>query len=185
MWVTASMVANFKRIQMGAGANAFLRVFCLAALACAAPPVSAGPPVAVGLRDGESLTYSVRFGFIPSVGRIRITADSIGAGSDAVMRITTTTSTWGPARVIFPFDGRGESVYRLPTGVLLSSSEWSTYRDKVVKNSVEFDYARLQAVYTDEIHPSKSRTLSMPGGQPSDLILALIQTRNWNLRLGE
>jgi len=143
------------------------------------------PAAAIGLRSGESFTYSVRWGFIPSVGRIKITADSLGTGGSAVLRVTTTTWTWGLARGIFPFDGRGESVYKLPSGVLVSTSEWSTFRNKEVKNSVEFDYDKLEATYSDDIHPSKTRVLPMPDGVPSDLILALIQTRFWNLRLGE
>ena len=155
-----------------------------AAAACAAAAADA-PPAALGLRDGESLTYSVRWGFIPSVGRIKITADALGAGSSEVLRVTTTTWTWGLARGIFPFDGRGESVYRLPGGVLVSTSEWSAYRNKQVKNSMLFDYGRSEAQYTDEIHPDKSRMIPMPTGDPTDLILALIETRYWNLKLGE
>jgi len=137
------------------------------------------------LQDGESLTYSVRWGFIPSVGRIVITADRLGVGSGAVLRVTTVTSTWGLARGLFPFDGRGESIYMAQSGLIVSSSEWSAYRDKVVKNSLVFNYEKGTAEYTDEIHPAKSRSMPLPGGNPSDLILALIQTRSWNLKPGE
>jgi hypothetical protein len=35
------------------------------------------------------------------------------------------------------------------------------------------------------MHPAKSRSMPLPGGNPSDLILALIQTRSWNLKPGE
>jgi Protein of unknown function (DUF3108) len=171
-----------------AAANAFLQIFLRTGLGCAAASAWAGaaaPADAIGLRDGETLTYSVRWGLIPSVGRIKIAAESIVSGSNAVLRVTTTTWSWGPARAIFPFDGRGESVYRLPAGHLLSASEWSAYRNKVVRNSVVFDYGESRAVYTDEIHPNKSRTIPMPSGIPSDLILALIQTRYWNLKIGE
>ena len=138
-----------------------------------------------GIGDGEALTYSVRWGIIPSVGRIKITGEAVGTGPDAVLRITTTTSTWGLARGLFPFDGRGESIYRAATGQLLSSGQWSAYRDKVVKNSVSFDYGDMRATFTDDIHPEKSRVLKMPGRDPSDLILALIQTRYWDLKPGE
>jgi len=185
------MVANFKRTQKGAGANALWRILRPLGLACAAAAASAaaaaevGPAAAIGLRDGETLTYSVRWGFIPSVGRIKITADSLGAGGGAVLRVTTTTWTWGPARAIFPFDGRGESVYKVPSGILVSTSEWSTFRNKQVKNSVEFNYGKSEATYSDDIHPNKTRIIPMPDGVPSDLILALIQTRFWNLKLGE
>jgi hypothetical protein len=185
------MVANFKRTQKRSGANALWRILrplclaCAAAAACATPAGEVAPPAEIGIRDGESLTYSVRWGFIPSVGRIKIAADSLGSGSSAVLRVTTTTWTWGLARGIFPFDGRGESVYKVPSGLLLSTSEWSTYRNKQVKNSVEFNYGRSQAVYSDDIHPSKTRVMPMPEGDPTDLILALIRTRFWNLKLGE
>jgi hypothetical protein len=185
------MIANVKRIQKRPGANAigrFLRRAALAlAAALAAAQARAAEPIIphIGLRDGESLTYSVRWGLIPFVGRIRIAADMIGAGSDAVLRVTTTTWTSGLARGLFPFDGRGESVYQASTGRLLSSSEWSTYHNKVVKNSMTFDYAKRVAQYTDEIHPEKSHTIPMPEGNPSDLILALIKTRFWDIAPGQ
>ncbi|HEY1792183.1 MAG TPA: DUF3108 domain-containing protein [Opitutaceae bacterium] len=136
---------------------------------------------AIGLGNGESLTYSVRWGILPSVGRIKISAETIGD----VMRVTTTTATWGLARGLFAFDGRGESIYDAGTGRLRSISEWSAYKDKVVKDSVVFDYGRLTARFTDDIHPEKTRDLRMPSGDPADLILALIRTRTWNLRPGQ
>jgi hypothetical protein len=138
-----------------------------------------------GLGDGESLSYSVRWGIIPSVGRIKISADAIGSGSGAVLRVTTTTATWGLARGVFPFDARGESVYEADTGLLLSISEWSSYQNKLVKDSIVFNYGKMTAVFSDEIHPEKSHAVKMPSGDPSDLILALIQTRYWNLQPGE
>ncbi len=180
------MTANVKRSQKRPGANAFARISCCAAFALtAAAAARAHSDADIGLRDGESLTYSVRWEFIPSVGRIKISADALGTGSEQVLRVTTTTSTWGLARGIFPFDGRGESVYTFPAGRLISTSEWSAYRNKQIKNSVTFDYDRGVAIYTDDIQPSKTRAMPMPKGDPSDLILALIQTRCWNLKLGE
>src|SRR5579863_5725844 len=111
IWVTISMTANVKRIQKRLSANAFGRISRWVAFACAAAAAArANPGTDIGLHDGESLTYSVRWGFIPSVGRIKLTADALGSGRDAVVRVTTTTWTWGLARGLFPFDGRGESV---------------------------------------------------------------------------
>jgi hypothetical protein len=192
MWVAASMIANVKRTQIRHGANAFGRFFGRILLACAATAIlaaaaRASQPAArfIGLRDGETLTYSVRWGLLPSVGRIKIKAEVLGSGDSAVMRVTTTTWTWGLARGLFPFDGRGESVYNATNGLLLSSSEWSTYRNKEIKNSITFDYGKMIANYSDDIHPEKSRTIRMPDGNPSDLILALIQTRNWKIAPGQ
>jgi hypothetical protein len=143
-------------------------------------------PRNTGFGNGESLTYSVRWGIIPSVGRITIAAEAIGQGPDAVLRVTTTTATVGLARGLFRFDGRGESVYQASDAdCCCPRSEWSSYRDKVVKNTITFNYDARMATYTDEIHPKNSRQIRMPPGDPSDLILALIATRNWNIPPGE
>jgi hypothetical protein len=184
------MFANLKRIQKRAGANGFGLFFRRAPLALAgcallAPPARADLPEAIGLGNGETLTYSVRWGFIPAIGRIKITADTLGEGSDAVVRVTTTTGTWGLARGLFPFDGRGESVYQTSSGLLLSISEWSAYQNKQIKDDIVFDYGKMTATFTDAIHPEKSRGIKMPEGDPSDLILALIRTRYWNLQPGQ
>lgn len=161
-------------------------LLCALAACLGAPGARANvAPWPFALRNGESITYTVSWGIIPFVGEIRIDAEEIGKGADAVLRVTTTTATGGLARGLLPFDGRGESVYLERTGQLVSSSEWSAYRNKVVKNSIVFDYKRQVAVYTDDVHPEKSRSIPMPPSNPSDLILALIQTRAWNLHPGE
>jgi len=184
------MFANPKRIQKRAGANGFDYFFGRAALAIAAwsllsAPARADVPEAIGLGNGETLNYSVRWGFIPAIGRIKITADALGDGADAVVRVTTTTGTWGLARGLFPFDGRGESVYQAQSGLLLSISEWSSYQDKQIKDDIIFNYGMMTATFTDSIHPEKSHRIKMPEGNPSDLILALIRTRYWNLQPGQ
>ncbi len=143
------------------------------------------PLPSVGLRDGESMTYSVRWGFIPAVGKIVISAQNVGEGSGAILRVTTTTSTWGIARGILPFDGRGVSEYSAASGLLMSISEWSAYRDKVVKDSITFDYGKSTAHFVDYINPEKTHDIQMPAGNPSDLINGLIQTRAWTIAPGQ
>jgi hypothetical protein len=186
------MTANPKRIQKRPGANRIGLFFFRLALAGTASLALAGSGRADaggspghGLSNGESLIYSVRWGFIPSVGRIKIMAETEGTGRNAVLRVTTSTSTWGIARGLFPFDGGGESVYQGDSGLLLSIKEWSSYQNKLVRDNVVFNYGKMTATFTDEVHPEKSRQLKMPEGDPSDLILALIQTRYWNLQPGQ
>jgi len=183
------MIANSKRIQKRRSANAIGRI-CLQLFAVLVA-VATGPTAAraaadpalpsVALRNGESLTYNVRWGLIPTVGRIKISADTLTQDDRSVLRVTTVTWTRGPARALFPFDARGESVYDAKTGLLLSSSEWSTYRNKEVKDSIVFNYGKMTAEFTDDIHPEKTRTMPIPEGDPSDLILALINTRFWRI----
>jgi hypothetical protein len=49
---------------------------------------------------------------------------------------------------------------------------------------VLFDHSARTAAYTER-GATAPRTLTMPEGEPSDLILALLQTRTWNLKPGE
>jgi hypothetical protein len=43
-----------------------------------------------------------------------------------------------------------------------------------------------RAVYVDRVRPQRSRTVEFPEGEnPIDLILGLIQTRQWNLQAGQ
>jgi uncharacterized protein DUF3108 len=186
------MTANPKRIQKRPGANRIDRFFVRPALVGTAAlalfatnRVRADKGPGRGLSDGESLIYSVRWGFIPSVGRIKIAADTVGTGRNALLKVTTSTSTWGIARGLFPFDGGGESVYQGESGLLLSVSEWSSYQNKLVRDNMVFNYGKMTATFTDEVHPEKSHQVKMPEGNPSDLILALIQTRYWNLQPGD
>ena len=159
-----------------------MRLLALWAALATGASAAADPQLpSVALRDGESLTYNVRWGLIPTVGRIKISADTLTQDGRSVLRVTTVTWTRGPARALFPFDGRGESVYDAKTGLLLSSSEWSTYRNKEVKDSIIFNYGKMSAEFSDDIHPEKSHSVAIPEGDPSDLILALINTRFWKV----
>jgi hypothetical protein len=188
------MSANLKRIQKPNGANANDRISmicrcvllaCFTVVGVASLRATDTPLSGVGLRDGESLTYSVRWGFIPAVGKIVISAQKVGEGSSAILRVTTTTSTWGIARGLFAFDGRGVSEYNAVTGLLMSNSEWSAYRDKQVKDSITFNYGKSTASFVDYINPEKSHEVPMPSGNPADLINALIQTRAWTIAPGQ
>lgn len=160
-------------------------IVCMGVCGIGSALAADAPLPTVGLRDGESMTYSVRWGFIPAVGKIVISAQKVGEGSGAILRVTTTTSTWGIARGLFAFDGRGVSEYNLATGLLISNSEWSAYRDKVVKDSITFNYGKSTADFVDYINPEKSHLIPMPSGNPSDLINALIQTRAWGIKPGQ
>jgi hypothetical protein len=140
---------------------------------------------ALALGRGESLTYRVGWGLIPLVGRITIAANPAGVGDDAVVRVITTTATRGVVRGFFPFNARGESAFDAADGRLLASSESSSLREKTTRTSMVFNYAKGTAAYTDEVTPANSRIVPMPAGDPSDLILGLVQTRAWRMKPGD
>jgi len=48
-----------------------------------------------------------------------------------------------------------------------------------------FHYPWSTAVFTDDINPKNTKTVRMPRGSPYDLILGLVQTRDWTMKPGD
>jgi len=138
------------------------------------------------LGDGESLTYRVGWGIFFGAGEINISAKAAPpADGHLRLAVTTTTATRGLARVLFLFDAQADAIFDVHNGRLISTTESSRSATKVTKDSIVFDYAKSSASYINEINPDRTTTLTMPAGEPMDLIMSLIQTRAWNLKPGE
>jgi hypothetical protein len=153
-------------------------------LAFAAMAVPLGAEATVPLRDGEKLVYSVSWAVVPGAGEIKIEAHQSPAAADRLI-VTSSTSTRRLARMLLPFDASAESVFDLATGQLLALHEMSQQRDKSAEHRVTFDYARRQALYVVPGNADVSRTVAIPPGDPVDLIMALLETRTWNLKEGQ
>ncbi len=159
-----------------------LFAFCLFALPFAVQPALAGLP----LRDGEKLTYRVSWAIVPGAGEIKIAGqhDTTGPGAPRLI-VTTTTATRRLARMLMPFDAEAKSIFDLQTGRLLSLQESSVQKEKKSAHTVAFDYSNRQATYLAGHEPDKPRVLPIPGGDPTDLMMGLLQTRSWDLKPGE
>ncbi len=162
-----------------------MRLHTLLALVLAAVTSSraAVPPSSLAVQDREHLSYRVSWAIVRGAGSIKIDARRDPARADRLV-VTTTTATRGLARMLMAFDAKAESLYDLGTGRLLSLHEYSKAKEKEKEHSVIFDHAARSAAYTER-GATEPRALPMPEGEPSDLILALLQTRTWNLKPGE
>jgi hypothetical protein len=155
-----------------------LLFFLMAASASAAPFTA--------FRDGETFTYRVGFAFFSHAGDIVIAAmDDKGAGRDLV-RITTDTRSNGIVRGLYEFDNRAEVVLDRPTSRLQSVKESGADPKRATDTEFVVDYEKRTARFTDRVRPERSAELALPeGGDPIDLISALVQTRDWNLQPGQ
>ena len=137
------------------------------------------------LRAGESYTYHVSWGPFFGAGEITLSAtNDINDGLER-LHITTRTSTRGVIRLIFPFDGTGDSFFDRQDGRLLEMRATTKTRSDKTDASIQFDYMNAEAVYTDYLKPARSTTLAVPEGYFADFITALIQARHWNLAPGQ
>jgi hypothetical protein len=139
----------------------------------------------VPLYDGEQLTYRVSWAIVPGAGDIRITGREDRSGPTPKLIVTTTTATRRLARLLLPFDAEGRSIFDLQTGKLVSLEESSTQKGRQSAHTVSFNYETRKATYTGGKKPGEARELDLPEGDPMDLMLALLQTRTWDLKPGE
>jgi hypothetical protein len=159
-----------------------LGLFLIAFIANAATPAT---PPALPLQDGEQLSFEVSWGVL-GAGKIKIEAAADTTAKEPRLKVTMHTATRGfPARMLLPFDADATSLFDLKTGKLLSLVEMSEKRKKRSEHSVTFDHEKREALYTIPGNTQPSRTLPFPAGDPVDLIMALLQTRTWDLKEGE
>jgi hypothetical protein len=135
--------------------------------------------------DGERLTYRVSWAIVPGAGEIKVVAKKELGPDGARLAVTATTTTRRLARMLLPFDAEAKSIFDLNTGHLLSLQETSSQRSKRSAHRVTFDYTSRQATYIGSKSADQPQLLVIPAGDPTDLIMGLLQTRSWNLPLGE
>jgi hypothetical protein len=151
---------------------------------CSLAALSASVVHALPLRTGEHLTYKVSWAVVPGAGEIKIDAQTAANDPERLV-VTSATATRGLAKILLPFQASAESIFDVRTGRLLGLHEKATTRAKPTDRSITFDYAKREASYVKRTPPEEPRTLPLPEGDPVDLIMALLQTRTWNLQPGE
>lgn len=158
---------------------AFPLVFVTLAASALAAPFNA-------FRDGEKFVYRVGFAIFPRAGEITITAHhEIGAGGQPVTRIESVTASRGFVRGLYEFDNKAEVVIDRESGRLLSTRETGEDPKRATDSQTLFDYEERIASHSDRSRPERSGEIPIPEGDPLDLISALVQTRDWNLKPGE
>jgi hypothetical protein len=147
--------------------------------------LSANPGPFTAFTDGETFTYRVSWGFFFHAGEIVISAHAEKSADGAdVIRITTDTTTRGVVRGLFPYDDRAEGIIDQKTGRLLLVREKGSDGKHFTDNETTFDYSRMIASYVDRAHPDRTAQVPIPPGDPIDLISALVETRDWDLKPG-
>ena len=155
-----------------------LLILCLPGLALAAPFTA--------IRDGESFTYKVGFAVFSHAGNIVISGQAEPAPGEDRILITADTRSRGFVRGLYEFDSTAVARIDRPTGRLLGVKESGSDPKRPIDNEFQIDYERRRATFTDRVRPHRSAEIPLPGdGDPIDLISALVQTREWDLKPGE
>ncbi len=148
--------------------------------------VAAGAAPFVAIRDGESFSYKVGFAFFSHAGDIVISGKNDAFAGHPRIRITVDTQSRGFVRGLYEFDNQAEVVIDPTTSRLLSVHESGADPKRATDSDLVIDYEKRRATYTDRVRTERSVELPLPrDGDPIDLISALVQTRDWDLKPGE
>ncbi len=158
------------------------RLFFLCLL-CAVPAQAA---TRLALGSGEAFTFRVSAAFFFNAGEIKISAKDETDDNQPCLLVVTTTSTRGMLRAFYPFDARADSVYNLRTGrMVIHTEKSSSGKKKPTDTMLTFDYEHHTADFRDLVRPEKSQLVTLPPGDPMDLITSLVQARALTLKPGE
>jgi len=140
-------------------------------------------PISFG--DGERFNFRVSWGLFSEAAEITIAARAEQSAGLPQIRVTTTTATRGLIRKLYSFDGRAESVFDSTDGRMLAAVATTSAKKKKTHAMAVFDYATANVRYEDYLRPDRSTDIPLPAGQPMDLITSLIESRAWNLKVGD
>lgn len=148
------------------------------------PLVAAAAPYQA-IRPGESFTYRVSFAIFSKAGEIEIAAKQADGPDGPAVLVTTDTRSRGIVRSLYAFENHAEILIDQPTGRLLSVKESGADPKRASDTLTTFDYAKRVARHEDRVRTERTTDIVIPEGDPLDLISALIQTRDWDLKPGQ
>ncbi|MSU47777.1 MAG: DUF3108 domain-containing protein [Opitutus sp.] len=137
------------------------------------------------MHDGERLTYRVSWAIVAGAGEIKLAARQITSAEGTRLVVTQSTTTRRLAKMLLPFEAEAASTFDVKTGRLLTLHEKSSTRSKKAEHTVSFNYDSRIATYLSAKAPNEPRPLPIPAGDPTDLMMGLLQTRTWDLKPGE
>lgn len=138
------------------------------------------------LRDGEFFRYRASWGIFSNAGEIFVSARYLGpSGKSDTVRLSMVTSTRGVVHAFYHYEDRSEAEIDALSGRIRRISNRSTGGDQPINATTTFDYIARKASYRDTDNPKRNRDISIPFGDPLDILSALIQTRDWDLRVGD
>lgn len=139
----------------------------------------------LAIQPGEKFTYRLAWGPFRKAATLDIVADVAPDSGNGHTRITTHTATRGMIRALYRFDGWGQFIYEPIDGRLMRAEAWTESSSKETKATMTLDYDTMIADYEDHLRPARSLQLEIPETQAFDFLTTLMQTRSWDIDLGD
>ncbi len=149
-----------------------------------APVVPAAAPVGF-IRPGETLELRMSYGILGTAGTTTIETFTEQDPAGPRYRIHVTTHSSGLVDAVYPINNDSESVLDATTGRPLTLKTKGKNGRRLTEKTTTFDYEKGQAVHVNTIRPHHNATVPLPSEPAYDLMVAVMQAREWRLKPGE
>lgn len=125
------------------------------------------------------------YGLLGTAGTTRIETLAETAAEGPHFRIRVATKSSGLIDTFYTVVNDSESVLDAATGRPLVLTTKGKSGKRLTEKTTTFDYATGQAVHLNVIRPQHNATVPLPPEPAYDLMVALMQTRDWGLKPGQ
>ena len=148
------------------------------------PPAATAAPTAF-VRPGELIELRMSYGLLGTAGTTTIETFAAPSPAGPRFRIHVTTQSRGLVDTLYPIANDSESILDAATGRPLTLTTKGRSGRRLTEKLTTFDYEKGQAVHVNVVRPQHNTTVPLPAEPAYDLMVALLQTREWRLRPGE
>ncbi len=149
-----------------------------------APVVPATAPVGF-IRPGETIGLRMSYGILGTAGTTTIETFAEQSPAGPCYRIHVTTHSSGLIDTVYPIVNDSESVLDAATGRPLTLKTKGKNGRRLTEKTTTFDYEKGQAVHVNIVRPKYNTTVPLPPDPAYDLMVAMLQAREWRLKPGE
>ncbi len=137
------------------------------------------------IRPGEVIELRMTYGLLGTAGTTTIETFAEPGPAGLRYRIHITANSRGLVDTLYPVANDSESVLDAATGRPLTLKTKGKNGRRLTEKTTTFDYDRGEAVHVDAVRPHRSATVPLPPEPAYDLMVALLQAREWRLKPGE
>ena len=153
--------------------------------AIAAVPASPTPAPIGFIRPGEVIELRMSYGLLGTAGTTRIETLAERTPAGPHFRIRVATKSRGLVDTFYPVTNDSESVLDATTGRPITITTRGKNGRRLTEKTTTFDYEKGLAVHVNTIRPKYNATVPLPPAPAYDLMVAMLQARDWRLKPGE
>ena len=162
-----------------------LTVILLAALSVRIAYADEVAPLVGYIHPGEVIELRMSYGILGTAGNTRIETRAEPSPTGLHYRIRVFTQSRGLVDALYPVTNDSASILDAATGRPLSLTTKGSSGHSLTEKTTTFDYEKAQAVYVNTFRPKSNTTVPLPAEPAYDLMVAMLQARDWRLKPGE